>query len=147
MISTQMAEVQITYSSKVKSADRIKISSSEEAVNAFRAFWPSYEHIEFTYMLLLNRQNQITGKYFLAKGGITGTVVDVRVIFQVAIKANSTSILLAHNHPSGNLQPSDADRKITRQVKEAGKILDIALLDHLILTEESFLSMADEGLL
>ncbi|MEI7523950.1 MAG: JAB domain-containing protein [Mariniphaga sp.] len=78
---------------------------------------------------------------------MTGIVVDVRVIFQVAIKANTTSIMLAHNHPSGNLQPSEADKRITEQVKEAGKLLDIPLLDHIILTSESYFSLADEGLL
>jgi len=78
---------------------------------------------------------------------MTGTVVDVRVIFQVALRANATSIMFAHNHPSGNLQPSDADRKITRQIKDAGALLDIHLLDHIILTSESYLSFADDGYL
>ena len=95
-IQESIAEVQITYSSKIKSTDRIKITSSFEAEKAFRLFWPSFEHVEFAYLLLLNRQNQIIGNYFLAKGGITGTVVDVRVIFQVALKANATSIMIAH---------------------------------------------------
>jgi DNA repair protein RadC len=98
-------------------------------------------------MLMMNRQNQILGYHQLSKGGMTGAVVDVRVIFQVALKACATSILVAHNHPSGNLEASDADRKITRQIKEAGVILDIPLLDHLIMTTDSYLSMADEGLL
>ena len=142
-----IAEVQITYKSTVKNADRIKITCSQDANNALRTFWESFEHVEYAYLLLLNRQNQIIGRYFLAKGGITGTVVDIRVIFQVAIKANATAIMLAHSHPSGNLQPSEADRNITRQIKEAGKILDIPLLDHIILTAESYLSLADEGLL
>jgi len=92
-IQESIAEVQITYSSKIKSTDRIKITSSFEAEKAFRLFWPSFEHVEFAYLLLLNRQNQIIGNFFLAKGGITGTVVDVRVIFQVALKANATSIM------------------------------------------------------
>ena len=74
-------------------------------------------------------------------------MVDVRVIFQVALKANASSVMIAHNHPSGNLQASDADRRITQQVKEAGKILDIPLLDHIILTQENYLSLADEGYL
>ena len=141
-----IAEVQITYKSAVKSADRIKITCSQDANQALRTFWESYEHVEFVYLLLLNRENQIIGKYFLAKGGMTGTVVDVRVIFQVALKANATSIILDHNHPSGNLQPSEADRQINKQLNEAGKILDIPLIDHIILTYESYLSMADEGL-
>jgi DNA repair protein RadC len=142
-----IAEVQITYSSKTKSADRIKITSSSDADKAFRIFWPSFEHVEFAYLLLLNRQNQIIGSHFLAKGGMTGTVVDIRAIFQVALKSNATSIMFAHNHPSGNLQPSDADMKITRQIKDAGVLLDIPLLDHIILTTESYMSFADEGFL
>jgi len=96
---------------------------------------------------MLNRQNQILGYHQLLKGGMTGAVVDVRVIFQVALKSSSTSIIFAHNHPSGNLDVSDADRKITNQIKQAGVILDIPLLDHLIMTTDSYLSMADEGLL
>ena len=143
----EISEIEVTYISKIKSSDRLKIRCSEDANNALRTFWPSFEHVEYVYLLLLNRQNQLIGKYFLAKGGMTGTVVDVRVIFQVALKANATSIMLAHNHPSGNLQPSEADKSVTNQVKEAGKILDISLLDHIILTEDGYLSLADEGLL
>lgn len=146
-IQETIAEVKITYSSKVKSSERIKITCSSDAVQAFRLFWPSFEHVEFAYLLPLNRQNQIIGEFFLAKGGMTGTVIDLRVVFQVALKANATSIMMAHNHPSGNLQPSDSDRKITRQLKEAGTILEIPLIDHIILTEEGYFSFADEGLL
>ena len=125
----------------------MKVTGSKDAADAFRIFWPAYEHIEFSYLLMLNRQNQILGYHQLSKGGMTGAVVDVRVIFQVALKSSSTSIILGHNHPSGNLDVSDADRKITNQIKQAGIILDIPLLDHLILTTDSYLSMADEGLL
>ena len=125
----------------------MKVTGSKDAADAFRIFWPAYEHIEFSYLLMLNRQNQILGYHQLSKGGMTGAVVDVRVIFQVALKSSSTSIILAHNHPSGNLDVSNADRKITNQIKQAGIILDIPLLDHLIMTTDSYLSMADEGLL
>jgi len=147
MITDLIAEVQISYSSHVKAKDRMKVTGSKDAADAFRIFWPAYEHIEFSYLLMLNRQNQILGYHQLSKGGMTGAVVDVRVIFQVALKASCTSIIVAHNHPSGNLDVSDADRKITNQIKQAGVILDIPLLDHLIMTTDSFLSMADEGLL
>ena len=125
----------------------MKVTGSKDAADAFRIFWPAYEHIEFSYLLMLNRQNQILGYHQLSKGGMTGAVVDVRVIFQVALKASCTSIIIAHNHPSGNLDVSDADRKITNQIKQAGVFLDIPLLDHLIMTTDSYLSMADEGLL
>jgi len=147
MITDLIAEVQISYSSHVKAKDRMKVTGSKDAADAFRIFWPAYEHIEFSYLLMLNRQNQILGYHQLSKGGMTGAVVDIRVIFQVALKSSSTSIILAHNHPSGNLDVSDADRKITNQIKQAGVILDIPLLDHLIMTTDSYLSMADEGLL
>jgi len=147
MIPEFIAEVQISYSSHVKAKDRMKVTGSKDAADAFRIFWPAYEHIEFSYLLMLNRQNQILGYHQLSKGGMTGAVVDVRVIFQVALKASCTSIILSHNHPSGNLDVSDADRKITNQIKQAGVILDIPLLDHLIMTTDSYLSMADEGLL
>jgi len=147
MIPDSIAEVQISYSSHVKAKDRMKVTGSKDAADAFRIFWPAYDHIEFSYLLMLNRQNQILGYHQLSKGGMTGAVVDVRVIFQVALKSCATSLILAHNHPSGNLDVSDADRKITNQIKQAGVILDIPLLDHLIMTTDSYLSMADEGLL
>ena len=146
MISDFLAEVQISYSTKVRAADRLKITGSADAANAFREIWPQVEHIEFSYILLLNRQNRVLGYHQVSKGGITGTVIDVRVIFQVALKASATAIIIAHNHPSGNLDVSDADKKITRQIKEAGKVLDIPLLDHLVITLESYYSMADEGI-
>jgi DNA repair protein RadC len=147
MVPEIIAEVQITYSSKVKACDRFRVTGSKDAEKAFRSIWPSYEHIEFIYMLMLNRQNQLLGCHQISKGGMTGTMVDVRVVFQVALKSCTTSIIVAHNHPSGNLDPSDADKKITRQLKEAGAILEIQLIDHLILTEAGFLSLADQGLL
>ena len=147
MIPEFIAEVQISYSSHVEAKDRLKVSGSGDAADAFRKIWPAYDHIEFSYMLMMNRQNQILGYHQLSKGGMTGAVVDVRVIFQVALKACATSIILAHNHPSGNLACSDADRKISTQIKQAGVILDIPLLDHLIMTTDSYYSMADEGIL
>jgi len=91
-----IAEVEISYSSNIKAKDRIKVTGSHDAADAFRQIWPAYDHIEFTYMLMMNRQNQILGYHQLSKGGMTGAVVDVRVIFQVALKACATSLILAH---------------------------------------------------
>jgi DNA repair protein RadC len=96
MIPEFIAEVQISYSSHVKAKDRLKVSGSSDAASAFRSIWPAYDHIEFSYMLMMNRQNQILGYHQLSKGGMTGAVVDVRVIFQVALKACATSLILAH---------------------------------------------------
>ena len=131
----------------VRASDRLKINGSADAAEAFKLIWPQIEHIEFAYLLLLNRQNRVLGYHQISKGGINGTVIDVRVIFQVALKASATGIIIAHNHPSGNLDVSDADRKITKKIKEAGNVLDIPLLDHLVITQESYFSMADEGIL
>ena len=147
MIPEIISEVQISYSSIIKARDRMKVTGSSDSYNAFKLFWPAYDHIEFMYMIMLNRQNQILGYHQLSKGGMTGTVIDIRVVFQVALKACATSIIIAHNHPSGNLEVSTADRQITQNVKQAGLILEIPLLDHLILSSEGYYSMADEGIL
>ena len=98
-------------------------------------------------MIFLNQKNQIIYKSQISKGGITGTIVDVRVLFKIALEHFATSIIVAHNHPTGNLKPSDADLKITRNIKNAGEILDIKLTDHLIIGENAFFSFQDEGLL
>ena len=98
--------------------------------------------------MLLNRANRVLGLASLFKGGGSGTVIDQRIIFQYSLKANAHSIILAHNHPSGNLKPSEADITITNKVKQSAGLLDINLLDHLIISpDRCFYSFADEGLL
>jgi DNA repair protein RadC len=101
---------------------------------------------ECFYALYLNRANKVLGYILVSIGGISGTTVDPRSIFQTALKANACSVILCHNHPSGNSDPSDADNNITRKIKEAGDILEIKLLDHIILLPEGYTSMADDGL-
>jgi len=97
-------------------------------------------------VLLLNRANRVLGCLKLSKGGLTGTVVDLRILYGTALKAMASGIIIAHNHPSNNLSPSDEDRKLTKKIRDAGKLLDINLLDHLILgTDGSYVSFADEG--
>lgn len=90
--------------------------------------------------MLLNRMNKVLGIFLVSVGGFAVTICDPKVVFQAALKANASSIILAHNHPSGNLKPSDADLKLTEKLKKGGLLLDIAVLDHLILTEEAYLS-------
>src|SRR5664280_1957004 len=103
---------------------------------------------EYYKVLLMNRSNAFLGIFPVSKGGLSGTVTDVRLIYQAAIKANASGILICHNHPSGNLNPSESDTKITQKIKEAGNLLDIQLLDHLIITTDgSYYSFADNGLL
>ena len=97
--------------------------------------------------MLLTRSNKVLGLTSVSKGGISGTVTDIRLILQAAIKANASGIIVCHNHPSGNINPSESDTKITQKIREFGNIMDIQLLDHLIITAEEYYSFADNGLI
>jgi DNA repair protein RadC len=135
------AEVKLTYITKVKASHRIPIKTAEDAAGLFFMVWDwsTIEHVEEVKMIMLNRANRVLGVAHLTKGGLNGSIIDTRVILQYAIKANASAVILAHNHPSGNLEASDADKRITERVREALKLVEIQLLDHLILTyEEKF---------
>jgi DNA repair protein RadC len=121
---------------KVKAADRIQIYNAQDAFGVFWEAWDNevIEHIEEMKMLLLDRSNRVLGIVSLFKGGTTGTVIDIKLMMQYALKANAHGIILAHNHPSGNLNPSEADSKITERIDKACKTLEIHLLDHLIIS-------------
>jgi len=103
-------------------------------------------HEEF-WILYLNNSNKILERFQISKGGITGTLVDVRITLRKAIEIGAVSLVLAHNHPSGNLRPSEADKQLTQKLKTAAESLDIKILDHIIVTEKSYFSFADDGLL
>jgi len=123
-----------------------KITSSRAAYDFISRFYDDdIEIFESSFILMLNQANLTIGFAKISQGGITGTVVDVRIIAKYAVESLSTSIILAHNHPSGNLNPSESDRKLTMQVKNGLALLDVRLFDHLILTKESYYSFADEG--
>lgn len=141
----ELAEIEVSYSQRVSANNRIKIKAAKDVFDAVHLFWPGFDHVEYFYVLFLNRNNQVLGSHMVSKGGFTGTVIDIRVIFQVALKVCATSIICLHNHPSGNLAPSDADHIVTKKIKSAGELLDISLLDHLIITSESFYSFAENG--
>jgi len=146
----QVDEVQLIYKSKIPPSERLKVGCSKDAYEAFLNAWDddTLEHHEEFKVMLLNRANKVLGIITISKGGLSGTVIDVRLIFQAALKANASSILLAHNHPSGNKQPSEADNKITKKIRDAGKFLDISVVDHLILIPgQDYYSFADEGML
>jgi DNA repair protein RadC len=147
---TTIAEVQLIYKSKVKASDRPQVKCSRDAYKIFMENWNPdiIEFVEEFKILLMNRSNSVLGILEILKGGISGTVTDVRVIFQAAIKANASGIIACHNHPSGNLNPSESDTKLTQKIKEAGNLMDIQLLDNLILTtDDNYYSFADNGLL
>ncbi|MEK6510643.1 JAB domain-containing protein [Myroides odoratimimus] len=143
------SEVELIYKSKVKASQRPQITSSYSAYQVALKAWDSnkIELLEQFKVLMLSNNNKVLGVLEASSGGITGTIVDLRIIFSALLKANATAFLIVHNHPSGKLAPSGADRQITRKIKEASKLLDITLLDHLIITAESYYSFADEGIL
>jgi DNA repair protein RadC len=105
------------------------------------------QHHEEFYVMLLNRGNKVLGVSCISKGGIAGTVVDVKIILQTALKTNASSLIVSHNHPSGNLTASREDIKVTEKLKSACQLLDLSLLDHLIISDEGYLSLADDGML
>lgn len=122
-----------------------KITSSKAVFDIMQPIIGELPHEEF-WVLYLNNSNKVIYKGQLSKGGITGTVVDIRLIFKMAFEQNATAIILTHNHPSGKLMASDADLKITKRVKEAGLTLEIQVLDHIIITENGYLSFQDENI-
>jgi DNA repair protein RadC len=128
------------------SDERPTLKSSKDAYNYLKPKLIDLPHEEF-WVLLLSRSNKITDAYKVSQGGVAGTVADVKIIFKKAIQTLSSSIIVAHNHPSGNLKPSNKDIEITQKIKDAGDLVDIKLLDHLIITDSNYFSFADEGML
>ncbi|KIA83507.1 hypothetical protein OA84_08330 [Kaistella solincola] len=126
--------------------EKIQITNSQETYKILAPFLADLQTEEF-WAIFLNQNNRIIGKSRLSSGGINQSVVDIRILFKTALEHFATGLVVAHNHPSGNLKPSQEDLKITKQIAEAGKILNIQLLDHLILAQNSYLSFADENLL
>jgi DNA repair protein RadC len=127
-----------------KKGDRI--ISSKEAVDIFQPLLGDNLHEEF-WILFLNRANHVISKKQISSGGMAGTVVDSKIIFKNALDEKASSIILCHNHPSGNIQPSEEDKKLTKKIIEAGKVLEIAVLDHVIVSHSGYFSFADEGLM
>ncbi len=123
-----------------------KITSSKEVFSIMQPIIGELQHEEF-WIIFLNNSNKVLYKQQSSKGGLTGTLVDVRLVFKKAIELYATAIILCHNHPSGKLQPSNADKLITSKLKNAGETLDIKVLDHLIITENAYFSFADENLM
>ena len=127
-----------------ESSKRVKITSSQTAFDVVYPNLGDLNHEEF-WVIFLNRANEVIGKENISKGGVSGTVVDPKVVFKQAVQFPASAIILAHNHPSGNLKPSQADHQLTKKLKEAGKALDIPVLDHLIIGERDYFSFVDES--
>lgn len=146
---TRVAEVELVYKTKIKTSERPKVTSSKDIYVVLKQVWDEnkIEMLEEFKVIFLNRANRVIGVYDASSGGITGTVADPRLILAAAIKSLCVSIVLSHNHPSGNLKPSRADEELTLKIKEAAGYHDIRVLDHIIVTSEAYYSFADEGLL
>ena len=143
----KVSEVHLTYRNKQKASERPKVSSSLEAYSILKESWSDQIALceEFN-VLLLDRSNKVMAFCQLFKGGISATVVDLKIVFATALKARASSMIIAHNHPSGNLKPSTQDVSLTRKFKQAAELLEIKLLDHLILSpDDNYYSFADNG--
>ncbi len=131
---------------ETESVKREKIITSNQVYEIMKPVMIDLPHEEF-WLIMLNRANFIIKKELISRGGVSGTVVDTKIIFKTAVENYASSIVICHNHPSGNLNPSEADIKITKNIKEVGKVMEIPLADHLIITENGYYSFADEGLI
>lgn len=125
---------------------RNKITASKDAADFFMPLLGDLTHEEF-WIMLLDRGNKITDHFMISQGGLSGTVIDVRIILKRAVEKLASSIILCHNHPSGTMQASEADLKITKKINDAAKLMDISVLDHIIIGQNHYLSFADEGML
>lgn len=144
-IDYTVGEVELSYKPKFKNQHQVTCSE-----DAYKYLLPTYKegticYKEYFKVLFLNQAKQVLGYTLISEGGITETCADVRVILQAALLTNSVAIILAHNHPSGNVRPSQEDMRLTRQVKDAAQFMRIKVLDHLILTDAGYYSFADEG--
>lgn len=145
----EVAEIQLSYKSNVKPSLRPKVVTSKDAYDILLEQWDAsrIEFVEQFKVMLFNRAQRVLGIFEVSTGTTTAALADPRLIFAAAIKANAVSILMAHNHPSGDLQPSQPDIALTRKIREGGKLLEVQVVDHIILTTEGYYSFADEGLL
>lgn len=145
-MKTSFNEVQIHYKRPIFNCNR-RVASSEDSERVLRSFIDTkrIDYKEFFWVLLLTNANQIIGVSEIAVGNTTGVSINIKEIYQLALLANASAIIVAHNHPSGKLTPSEADKKLTRKLTEASNFLDILLLDHIILTSEGFVSFSDSN--
>ena len=143
----QIDQISLHYISKYKASERLKILCSEDAHHILKANWSAQlSLLEEFNILLLDNQNQVLGISNISKGGLCSTIVDVRIAFVTALNAKACAMILAHNHPSATLKPSTQDIRLTEKFVAAGKVLDIKIHDHIIVTpEDSYFSFADEG--
>jgi DNA repair protein RadC len=144
----KVAEVKVVYSTLVKNSERQKVVSSETAYQILKPFYEEFiDYKEASFVILLNRSNKVIGVNKISEGGFSGTIVDAKMVFQVALLAGASALILSHNHPSGAKKASETDIQLTKKIKEFGKLIDLPILDHVIMTSEGYYSFADEGMI
>lgn len=148
-LSNKFEEVQLIYRNKTKAKDRPNITSPDAAYKILLDSWDKDQIslLEEAKILLLDNSLKLMSIASVSKGGLTGTVVDPRIVFAIALKRRASCFILCHNHPTGNLKPSESDLSLTKKFVEAGKLLNINVQDHLIITQNNYLSLANEGLI
>ena len=147
LLSNQLPQIKVSFHPKQPVSQRLKVASSRDVYELVLTLWNHdtiYLFEEFL-CLYLDRKNSVIGYRFMCRGSSTGTVVDLRLILALALNVSACGIILAHNHPSGNLKPSNEDLRITKKIQESSIVMDIKLLDHLIISTESYYSFSDEG--
>lgn len=149
LLNDRVAEVTLIYKSHVKPGERIQVKDSRQMAAVFRSVWDTgnIELLEESKIMYLNKANRVLGIYPISKGGIDGTIIDVQLVIIAALRLHSKQICLCHNHPSGNTKPSNADIQVTEKIKQAAQYLNITLLDHIILTKDSYYSLAEDGMM
>ena len=145
----RVAEIQVSYNPKIKLSQCPQITKSTDIYDLFRSRWDMdrIEFVEQCKMALLNHKMKVIGMYDLSTGGRTGTIVDPRLVFGIALKTNATGVIICHNHPSGNLKANQMDINLTKKLVAGGLLLDISLIDHMIITRDGFYSFDLEGML
>ena len=146
MITAYVNEIEVLYKPRFESVRLTKVMKSADVAEFLRKIWTDdIEYRERFYAVYLNRQNQIIGYYLISIGSSCATIAEPKMIFQPAITMHASCIIIAHNHPSGSKNPSEADFKLTKKLTEAGKILEMPILEHIILTADGYYSFADNG--
>lgn len=145
----KVAEVQLTYKNRIPCKDRQQITGSETAYHIVKAQFPdeTIDYRESFKVIYMNRSNHVLGCLTVSEGGPCSTAVDVKLILQGALLTNASGVIIAHNHPSGNLKPSEPDKIMTERIRKALTVMEVNLLDHLIVTRESYFSFVDEGVM
>lgn len=146
-LSQHFEEVQLIYRNKMKACDRPTVDNPEKAYQTLKEIWDDTQIalVEEAKMLLLDNALRLMSYANISKGGTSATIVDPKIVFSIALKRRASKLIIAHNHPSGLLKPSQADRHITRKLEEAGSFLDLNVLDHIIVTDEGYYSLKTEG--